>query len=162
MARSALLHFVAPVSVKPMPARLVERRSNQSFVFFEHMFLVRNHCATPPTAEVIEAEILDQPDLRLSDLRFVIELIGEACAQEKGARDRVAAKYGVRKSVITDRVDRIEAFVGVALFAGPQRKTPTAAGRELAKRGPQFLALVADFVGMLRDTEAYEDRRENR
>lgn len=98
---------------------------------------------------------------RLADLRFVIELVVEACLQEKGARERVATRHGVRKSVITDRVARIETFVGLALFAGPQRKTPTAAGRELARRGPQFLDMVAAFVEMLHDAEA-DDSRETK
>ncbi len=95
---------------------------------------------------------------RLADMRFVIELLVEACAQEKGARERLATKYGIRKSVITDRVARIETFVGVPLFTGPQRRTPTGAGRALAHRGPQFLDMVTHFVGMLHDAEADEAR----
>lgn len=96
--------------------------------------------------------------LRLTDLRFVIELVIEAVEQEKGARDRIAERHGVRKSVITNRVDRIQAFLGLDLFTGPQRLTLTAAGCELAKRGPQFLIMMKDFVGMLHDAEAYERR----
>ncbi|HDZ72259.1 MAG TPA: LysR family transcriptional regulator [Aurantimonas coralicida] len=93
---------------------------------------------------------------RLSDFRFVTELLAEAQTREDGARDRIAKKHGIQKSVITGRVGRIEKFLGTTLFSGPQRKSPTAAGRELATRGPQFLRMVEDFVAMIGDVDERE------
>ena len=97
-----------------------------------------------------EAEA-DKASIRLKDLQLTAELLAEAVAQENGARDRIAERYGIRKSVITDRVRRMERFFSVDLFTGPQRKTPTAAGRLMAKHGPKLIGEVERFVGILRD-----------
>jgi DNA-binding transcriptional LysR family regulator len=93
----------------------------------------------------------DKTSMRLKDLHLTAELLAEAVAQENGARDRIAERYGIRKSVITDRVRRMERFFSVDLFTGPQRKTPTAAGRLMAKHGPKLIGEVERFVGILRD-----------
>jgi DNA-binding transcriptional LysR family regulator len=91
--------------------------------------------------------------MRLSDFRLATDLLIEAVDQEHGARDRIAERYGIRKSVISNQVERIELFFDVKLFTGPQRKTPTAAGRVLATHGPRLLKMVEDFGGMLRDAQ---------
>ena len=87
--------------------------------------------------------------LRLKDLSLTAELLVAAVEQQDGARERIASKHGIRKSVITNRVARIEKFFGVALFTGPQRKTPTAAGRTMAKYGPSLIAEFDHFAEML-------------
>lgn len=46
--------------------------------------------------------------MRLTDLETTIELLVEANANVDGARDRIAARYAIQKSVITDRVKRTE------------------------------------------------------
>ena len=89
--------------------------------------------------------------MRLIDLQLTTELLVEAVANEHGARERVAERHGIRKSVITDRVGRMEEFFGVALFTGPQRKSPTAAGRLMARYGPKLLDEIDHFAGILRD-----------
>lgn len=89
--------------------------------------------------------------MRLKDLQLTADLLSEAAKQENGARERVAEKYGITKSVITDRVGRIESFFGVALFTGPQRKTPTAAGQMMARYGPCLVEEIEAFSNMLRD-----------
>jgi hypothetical protein len=89
--------------------------------------------------------------MRMQDLRLTVELLGEAVEQERGARERIAERYGIRKSVITNRVDRMETFFGVMLFTGPQRKTPTAAGRVMARYGPRLIQEFEEFAGMLQD-----------
>lgn len=94
--------------------------------------------------------------MRLLDLRLTVELLVEANANVDGARDRVAAHHGIQKSVITDRVGRIEKFFDVALFGGTQRKELTKAGRFMARYGPRLIAEIEDFSQMIRD-EAAED-----
>lgn len=106
---------------------------------------------------ITEADIAQ---FRLKDLHLTIELLVDAVAEEQGARDRIAQRHRISKSVITDRVKRIETFFSVSLFGGPQRKMPTAAGRLLARRGPQFLKEMEAFSEMLRDAE--EDARHER
>ena len=88
--------------------------------------------------------------MRLKDLQLTAELLAEAVAQENGARERIAERYGIQKSVITDRVRRMERFFSVDLFTGPQRKTPTASGRLMAKYGPMLIGEIERFVGILR------------
>lgn len=88
-------------------------------------------------------------DMRLKDLQLTTELLAEAVANERGARERVARRHGIQKSVITDRVARIEQFFGVALLGGPQRKTPTAAGQMMARYGPRLLDEIGHFAAML-------------
>lgn len=90
--------------------------------------------------------------MRLKDLALTIELLGEAVADPSGARDRVAARHGIRKSVITNRVARMEAYFGLQLFGGPQRKTPTPAGLKAAEYGPRLLRELDYFAEMLRST----------
>jgi DNA-binding transcriptional LysR family regulator len=92
----------------------------------------------------------DKASMRLKDLRLASELLAEAVAQENGARERVAERYGIQKSVITDRVRRIEKFFGVDLFKGTQRKTPTRAGEKMAKYGPMLISEIEDCAVMLR------------
>lgn len=94
--------------------------------------------------------------MRLLDLRLTVEVLVEAASNVDGARDRVAARHGIQKSVITDRVGRIETFFGVALFGGSQRKDPTKAGRFMARYGPRLISEIEDFSQMIRD-EAVED-----
>lgn len=89
--------------------------------------------------------------LRLKDLQLVTELLAEAVEREARARERIANRYGIQKSVITDAVGRIERFFGVEMFCGPQRKTPTAAGRQVARWGPRLLSEIEYFAEMLRD-----------
>ncbi|BDA83998.1 hypothetical protein Sa4125_15400 [Aureimonas sp. SA4125] len=91
--------------------------------------------------------------LRLKDLQLGIELVIEALEQERGARDRIATRYGIQKSVITDCVHRIESYFGVNLFAGTARIAVTAAGRELAKRGPSVFDALEELEQGLRDAE---------
>ncbi|ACF02304.1 hypothetical protein Rpal_3805 [Rhodopseudomonas palustris TIE-1] len=93
----------------------------------------------------------DRASMRLKDLQLTAELLSEAVQQENGARERVAGRHGIRKSVITDRVRRMERFFGVDLFTGPQRKTPTEAGRLMAKYGPRLIEEIEHFAGILRD-----------
>jgi DNA-binding transcriptional LysR family regulator len=94
--------------------------------------------------------------MRLADLQLTIELLNETAELEHGARDRVAARRGIQKSVITDRVARMEKFFGVALFTGPQRKSPSAAGRQMAKYGPMFLKQLELFGRILQEAEEDE------
>lgn len=95
--------------------------------------------------------------MRLIDLQTTVELLAEAVAIEHGARERVAERHGIRKSVITDRVRRMEEFFGVTLFTGPQRKTPTAAGKLMARYGPKLLEEIEHFAGMLRDASERDE-----
>lgn len=90
-------------------------------------------------------------DMRLKDLQLTTELLIEAVANERGARERIADLHEIQKSVITDRVGRIEQFFGVALFGGPQRKRPTAAGVLMAEYGPRLLAEIDHFTAMLQE-----------
>lgn len=89
--------------------------------------------------------------MRLTDLQTTIELLVEAHANVDGARDRVAARHSIQKSVITDRVRRTEEFLGAELFGGPQRKEPTRAGKFVARRGPQLLSEIAYFGDLVRE-----------
>lgn len=100
--------------------------------------------------EVDEVEV-EKASMRLKDLQLTAELLLEAVQQENGARERVAERHGIRKSVITDRVSRMERFFGVDLFTGPQRKTPTEAGRLMAKYGPRLIEEIEHFAEILRD-----------
>jgi DNA-binding transcriptional LysR family regulator len=93
----------------------------------------------------------DKASMRLKDLQLTSELLAEAVAQENGARERIAERYGIQKSVITNRVKRIEQFFGVNLFEGPQRKTPTSAGKWMAKYGPEIVTEIEQFAERLRD-----------
>lgn len=88
--------------------------------------------------------------MRLKDLQLTAELLSEAVKRENGARERVAERHGIRKSVITDRVRRMERFFGVDLFTGPQRKTPTEAGKLMAKYGPRLIEEIEHFAEILR------------
>lgn len=90
-------------------------------------------------------------DMRLKDLRLTTELLVEAVANERGARERIADRHGIQKSVITDRVGRIEQFFGIALFDGPQRKSPTNAGKMMARYGPRLLEEIGHFGAMLQE-----------
>jgi len=92
--------------------------------------------------------------MRLLDLRLTVEVLVEAVANVDGARDRVAARHEIQKSVITDRVGRIETFFGVALFGGPQRKDPTKAGHYMARYGPLLISEIEYFSQMIRDKAA--------
>jgi DNA-binding transcriptional LysR family regulator len=92
----------------------------------------------------------DKSSMRLKDLRLTAELLAEAVAQENGARERIAERHGIQKSVITDRVRRMEHFFGVSLFTGPQRKRPTEAGRLMAKYGPKLIEEIEHFAEILR------------
>lgn len=96
------------------------------------------------------------PMMRLTDLRLTVELLVEADDNSDGARDRVAARKGIRKSVIADRVKRIENFFGVSLFDGPQRKGLTKAGRFMARYGPKLISEIEDFSQMIRDAGSDE------
>uniref|UniRef100_Q07U66 HTH lysR-type domain-containing protein n=1 Tax=Rhodopseudomonas palustris (strain BisA53) TaxID=316055 RepID=Q07U66_RHOP5 len=96
----------------------------------------------------------DRASMRLKDLQLTAELLSEAVAQENGARERVAERHGIQKSVITDRVRRMERFFGVDLFTGPQRKSPTEAGRLMAKYGPRLIEEIEHFAEILRDASA--------
>ena len=96
------------------------------------------------------------PSMRLTDLRLTVELLVDAGANQDGARDRVAKRNEIQKSVITDRVRRIESFFGVPLFGGPQRKELTKAGRFMARYGPRLISEIEDFSQMIRD-EGSED-----
>lgn len=89
--------------------------------------------------------------MRLTDLETTIELLVEANANVDGARDRVAGRYGIQKSVITDRVKRTEEFFGTPLFGGPQRKEPTEAGKLAGRYGPRLLDEIEYFAQMIRD-----------
>lgn len=89
--------------------------------------------------------------MRLTDLETTIELLVEANSNVDGARDRVAARHSIQKSVITDRVRRTEEFFRAKLFGGPQRKEPTGAGKFVARRGPQLLAEIAFFGELVRE-----------
>lgn len=95
--------------------------------------------------------------MRLIDLQTTVELMVEAVAIEHGARERVAERHRIQKSVITNRVGRMEEFFGVALFTGPQRKTPTAAGKLMARYGPKLLEEIDHFAGMLRDASERDE-----
>lgn len=92
--------------------------------------------------------------MRLTDLETTIELLVEAHANVDGARDRVAARHSIQKSVITDRVKRTEEYFGADLFSGPQRKEPSRAGRFVALRGPQLLAEIQYFGELVREEAA--------
>ncbi|MDW9921185.1 LysR family transcriptional regulator [Sinorhizobium meliloti] len=91
------------------------------------------------------------PTMRLTDLQLTVDLLVDASVNQDGARDRVAARNGIQKSVITDRVKRIENFFGVSLFGGPQRKEPTKAGHFMARYGPRLISEIEDFSQMIRD-----------
>lgn len=108
--------------------------------------------------EVDRVDLSRQTDsLRLRDLCTTVEVLVEATALERGARERVADRCEIQKSVITDRVARMERFFGVALFMGPQRKTPTAAGKLMGRYGPKLLEEIDHFAGMLRDASEREE-----
>jgi len=92
----------------------------------------------------------DNSSMRLKDLHLTAELLAEVVAQESGARERIAKRHGIQKSVITDRVRRMERFFCVELFTGPQRKSPTEAGRLMAKYGPKLIEEIEHFAGILR------------
>lgn len=96
-------------------------------------------------------------DMRLKDLQLTSELLAEAVAQENGARERIAEKHGIQKSVITDRVRRIEQFFGVNLFEGPQRKTPTGAGKWMADYGPKIVIEIEEFAERLREASERDE-----
>lgn len=89
--------------------------------------------------------------MRLKDLQLTAELLVEAVANEHGARERVAERHSIQKSVITDRIGRVEQFFGVALFDGPQRKSPTAAGKMMARYGPRLLEQIGHFGALLQE-----------
>lgn len=95
--------------------------------------------------------------MRLKDLQLTVELLVEAAAQESGARERIAERHGIQKSVITDRVRRIEQFFGVPLFGGPQRKSPTAAGLKMARHGEQLIDEISHFARILRDARETDE-----
>ncbi|UCI29454.1 LysR family transcriptional regulator [Mesorhizobium sp. B4-1-4] len=95
--------------------------------------------------------------MRLIDLQTTAEVLAEAVANENGARERVAERRDIRKSVITDRVRRMEEFLGVGLFTGPQRKAPTAAGKMMARYGPKLIEEIDHFAGILRDASEREE-----
>ena len=99
----------------------------------------------------------DKASMRLKDLQLTSELLAEAVAQENGARERIAERYGLQKSVITDRVRRMERLFGVDLFKGPQRKTPTRAGEQMAKYGPRLIEEIGHFAEMLRDAHEQDE-----
>jgi DNA-binding transcriptional LysR family regulator len=99
----------------------------------------------------------DKASMRLIDLQMTSDLLAEAVAQENGARERIAEKYEIQKSVITDRVRRMERFFGVALFKGPQRKTPTRAGEQMAKYGPRLIEEIEHFAETLRDASERDE-----
>lgn len=99
----------------------------------------------------------DMTDMRLKDLQLAAELLAEAVKLEDGARERVATRHGIQKSVITDRVGRIERLFGVTLFTGPQRKTPTAAGRLMARYGPTLLEEIGHFGAILQDAREIDE-----
>lgn len=99
----------------------------------------------------------DKASMRLKDLQLTSELLAEAVAQENGARERIAERYGIQKSVITDRVRRMERFFGVDLFKGPQRKTPTKAGEQMAKYGPRLIEEIEHFAETLRDASESDE-----
>lgn len=109
-----------------------------------------------PSDEAKSDVMTDTSHMRLLDLRLTVELLVEATLTVDGARDRVAARHGIQKSVITDRVRRIENFFDVELFGGTQRKEPTKAGRFMARYGPRLISEIEDFSQMIRD-EAAED-----
>lgn len=89
--------------------------------------------------------------MRLTDLETTIELLVEANANVDGARDRVAIRHKIQKSVITDRVSRIEKFLGVQLLGGSQRKEPTEAGKLVGRYGPRLLDEIEYFAQIVRD-----------
>ncbi|WP_445491047.1 LysR family transcriptional regulator [Rhodopseudomonas sp. RCAM05734] len=101
----------------------------------------------------MDTEGADKASMRLKDFQLTAELLSEAVAQEDGARERVAERHGIQKSVITDRVRRMERFFEVKLFTGPQRKTPTAAGRKMARYGPRLIDEIGHFADILRDAQ---------
>ena len=94
---------------------------------------------------------------RLKDLRLTVELLVEAVGREDGARERVATRHGVQKSVLTDAVRRMEQFFRVSLFEGPQRKSPTSAGRKMAAYGPRVLDEFEIFSSMLLDASQEDE-----
>ncbi len=95
-----------------------------------------------------------QDQLRLTDLSLTVDLMVEASTNTDGARDRIAARNGIQKSVITDRVKRIETFLGVQLFDGPQRKDLTKAGKFMARYGPRLISEIEDFTQLIREEAA--------
>lgn len=99
----------------------------------------------------------NKADMRLKDLQLTSELLAEAVAQENGARERIAEKHRIQKSVITDRVRRIEQFFGVNLFEGPQRKTPTTAGKWMAKYGLEIVTEIEQFAERLREVSERDE-----
>jgi hypothetical protein len=104
-----------------------------------------------------DADDADKTSMRLKDLQLTAELLSEAVAQENGARERVAERRGIQKSVITDRVRRMERFFEVKLFTGPQHKTPTAAGRKMARYGPQLMEEIGHFAEILRNAQEEDE-----
>ena len=98
-------------------------------------------------------------EMRLKDLRLATELLVEAVGQENGARERVAKRYGIQKSVITNRVQRIEEFFGVDFFKGAQRRTPTKAGEKMAKFGPKLIDAFEHCAVMLRRASERDEAR---
>lgn len=89
--------------------------------------------------------------MRLTDLQTTIELLVEANVNIDGARDRVAARHSIQKSVITDRIKRTEEFFGARLFGGPQRKEPTKAGQFVGRRGQGLLDEIEFFAERVRE-----------
>jgi len=106
---------------------------------------MKGHSGAAPSAE-----------MRLKDLQLTAELLVEAVANEHGARERIAERHGIHKSVITDRVGRMEQFFGVAFFTGPQRKSPTAAGKMMARYGPRLIEEIEHFGAMLREARDWD------
>ncbi|MET3614757.1 uncharacterized protein (DUF433 family) [Rhizobium aquaticum] len=92
--------------------------------------------------------------LRFTDLTLTVDLLVEALENKDGARDRIAKRHGIQKSVITDRVRRIEAFFDAELFGGPQRKDLTEAGKFAAKYGPRLISEIEEFAAMIQDAAA--------
>lgn len=89
--------------------------------------------------------------MRLTDLQTTIELLIEANVNIDGARDRLAARHSIQKSVITDRVKRTEEFLGAQLFGGPQRKEPTKAGKFVGRYGHRLLDEIEFFAERVRE-----------
>lgn len=95
--------------------------------------------------------------MNLIDLQVTVELLVEASQNEKGARDRICKKWNIHKSVVGDRVRRIEEFFDVKFMGGPQLKTPTASGRFMAKYGPRLMDEIANFAELVREEVGKEE-----
>lgn len=102
-------------------------------------------------------DVAGTASIRLKDLRLAAELLAEAVEQEDGARGRVAKRHDIHKSVITDGIARIERFFEVVLFSGPQRKTPTAAGKLMARYGPRLIEEIGDFAKILQNASERDE-----